>query len=535
MDRARRADRLPDRSRADPPRRARDVPPRVHELRRVPRRRSGSSRTLIDFGIAPGVAYQLLVATAIVDASLLWTFFRAPRRASHDRAIAIDRARRREAAASSIRTASRALEGEAPAEILAWASGERRPAADVRDRLRRRGLRDHRSDRAREAADRSVHARYRRCCSPRPTRCGAGSRRATASRSARVRPAQTVDQQAAAHGPALWERDPDRCCELRKVAPLREALAGFDAWITAIRRDQTPERATAQVVEHDAQVRPRQDQPARRVDARRRVGAHLRERRPVQPAARARLSVDRLPAVHVGDRARREPARRSLARCEQARVRAPRRRLAGRRTMHERAVSGVPEARRPPGRRRRWRPGRREQARRPRSPPARASPWSRRRSSTRSASATRRVDRARVRPRAPRRRALGRRRRDARGQPRGRRSRRRARPVRQRRRRSRGRDRVPRRRRAARRRRDRDLDRRRSHPRSPACLREALDAMLPRRSRALDRRSRPPRAPSGSARASPMRRAPPAAAARARPDLRDAASGRPSRRRLEAS
>lgn len=66
-----------------------------------------------------------------------------------------------------------------------------------------------------------------------------------------VRPEQTIDAQANAHGPTLWERDPDRCCDLRKVRPLKNALAGFGAWITAIRRDQTPERATAQVVEQD--------------------------------------------------------------------------------------------------------------------------------------------------------------------------------------------------------------------------------------------------------------------------------------------
>ena len=52
-----------------------------------------------------------------------------------------------------------------------------------------------------------------------------------------VLPAQTIDAQALTLGPALWSRDPDRCCELR--------------WITAIRRDQTPERATAQIVERD--------------------------------------------------------------------------------------------------------------------------------------------------------------------------------------------------------------------------------------------------------------------------------------------
>src|SRR4051812_24855535 len=58
-----------------------------------------------------------------------------------------------------------------------------------------------------------------------------------------VRPAQTVAQQAAWHGRALWERLPDRCCELRKVEPLRRELSRFDAWISSIRREQTNDRA----------------------------------------------------------------------------------------------------------------------------------------------------------------------------------------------------------------------------------------------------------------------------------------------------
>ena len=66
-----------------------------------------------------------------------------------------------------------------------------------------------------------------------------------------VRPELSVDAQAAVHGAALWERMPDRCCEIRKVAPLRRALSGFDAWITSIRRDQTSDRAVARVVEWD--------------------------------------------------------------------------------------------------------------------------------------------------------------------------------------------------------------------------------------------------------------------------------------------
>jgi len=65
------------------------------------------------------------------------------------------------------------------------------------------------------------------------------------------RPEQTVYEQALAHGDRLWERDPDRCCALRKVAPLETVLAGREAWITAIRRDQTRSRAFARPVEPD--------------------------------------------------------------------------------------------------------------------------------------------------------------------------------------------------------------------------------------------------------------------------------------------
>jgi len=49
-----------------------------------------------------------------------------------------------------------------------------------------------------------------------------------------------------------WQADPDACCELRKVKPLRAVLGTLDAWVTGIRRDQTPERANAKVVEWDA-------------------------------------------------------------------------------------------------------------------------------------------------------------------------------------------------------------------------------------------------------------------------------------------
>jgi phosphoadenosine phosphosulfate reductase len=66
-----------------------------------------------------------------------------------------------------------------------------------------------------------------------------------------VHPALSVAEQAAQYGEALWARDPDRCCELRKVTPQRQNLKGFDAWITGLRRDQTATRQATPVVQWD--------------------------------------------------------------------------------------------------------------------------------------------------------------------------------------------------------------------------------------------------------------------------------------------
>lgn len=60
------------------------------------------------------------------------------------------------------------------------------------------------------------------------------------------------EEQERTQGTALWSRDPDRCCQLRKVEPLRRKLGELKAWITSIRRDQTSVRAGARRVEWDA-------------------------------------------------------------------------------------------------------------------------------------------------------------------------------------------------------------------------------------------------------------------------------------------
>jgi phosphoadenosine phosphosulfate reductase len=67
-----------------------------------------------------------------------------------------------------------------------------------------------------------------------------------------VRSSLTPERQAEEYGDELWARDPDRCCELRKVIPQREALASYNAWITGLRRDQSSTRAAMPAVQWDA-------------------------------------------------------------------------------------------------------------------------------------------------------------------------------------------------------------------------------------------------------------------------------------------
>jgi phosphoadenosine phosphosulfate reductase len=66
-----------------------------------------------------------------------------------------------------------------------------------------------------------------------------------------AKPAQTVAEQDQAYGKDLYKTDPDLCCALRKVAPLRDALEAYDAWATGLRRDETHNRVIAPVVGWD--------------------------------------------------------------------------------------------------------------------------------------------------------------------------------------------------------------------------------------------------------------------------------------------
>jgi phosphoadenosine phosphosulfate reductase len=66
-----------------------------------------------------------------------------------------------------------------------------------------------------------------------------------------ITPVQSVAEQDAEYGPDLYKRDPDLCCALRKVAPLKDSLADYDAWATGLRRAETHNRVIAPVVGWD--------------------------------------------------------------------------------------------------------------------------------------------------------------------------------------------------------------------------------------------------------------------------------------------
>lgn len=64
-----------------------------------------------------------------------------------------------------------------------------------------------------------------------------------------LQPELSLEEQARHHGPDLWEENPDRCCALRKVAPLEKKLETLGAWITGLRRDQSSLRANTPLLD----------------------------------------------------------------------------------------------------------------------------------------------------------------------------------------------------------------------------------------------------------------------------------------------
>ncbi len=64
-----------------------------------------------------------------------------------------------------------------------------------------------------------------------------------------LEPDLTLEEQADINGPELWRHNPDLCCTIRKVLPLRDKLCDLDAWLTGLRRQQSDARAAIDIIE----------------------------------------------------------------------------------------------------------------------------------------------------------------------------------------------------------------------------------------------------------------------------------------------
>jgi phosphoadenosine phosphosulfate reductase len=64
-----------------------------------------------------------------------------------------------------------------------------------------------------------------------------------------LEPDLTVEEQADINGPELWKHNPDLCCTIRKVLPLRDKLCDLDCWVTGLRRQQSDSRSQIGFIE----------------------------------------------------------------------------------------------------------------------------------------------------------------------------------------------------------------------------------------------------------------------------------------------
>ncbi|WP_075981970.1 phosphoadenylyl-sulfate reductase [Bacillus massilinigeriensis] len=65
------------------------------------------------------------------------------------------------------------------------------------------------------------------------------------------KPELTLQQQSELYGKNLWETNPDQCCQIRKLTPLKETLSGAKAWISGLRREQSETRREVEFINLD--------------------------------------------------------------------------------------------------------------------------------------------------------------------------------------------------------------------------------------------------------------------------------------------
>jgi phosphoadenosine phosphosulfate reductase len=147
-----------------------------------------------------------------------------------------------------LEAANRELEGRSPEEILGWASAKFAPDVVLTCSFQHDGVvLAHMLT----AIDPSVPVVFLNTGFHFPETLGYRDEivRRFGIRLRDVTPAMPREQFAAEHGLDLHRRDPDLCCRINKVEPLREALAGLRCWLNGRRRDQASIRSGISVVE----------------------------------------------------------------------------------------------------------------------------------------------------------------------------------------------------------------------------------------------------------------------------------------------
>lgn len=66
-----------------------------------------------------------------------------------------------------------------------------------------------------------------------------------------IKPNMSLSEQTKWYGDELWKDNPNLCCHMRKIVPLTEELNGVSAWISGLRREQSPSRSKIQYINKD--------------------------------------------------------------------------------------------------------------------------------------------------------------------------------------------------------------------------------------------------------------------------------------------
>ena len=112
-----------------------------------------------------------------------------------------------------------------------------------------------------------------------------------------LRPEMTIEEQVECYGEQMRTCTPNLCCQIRKIEPLQKALTRYDAWMTGIRREQTPAESRHAGHRLGGALRYRQDSTHAALDGDAGVGLREGARRPRQPTLAPGLQEHRLRAA----------------------------------------------------------------------------------------------------------------------------------------------------------------------------------------------------------------------------------------------